>query len=297
VAEPLTLDPAAESAATAPAATEPTSPRRGVRRRPRRGRLALRVVAVGYVGVLVALPVAIVLWRTAAQGATAFWQAISSPEAVHAIELTVVVAGSAVVVNAIFGVGAALLLARYRFPGRRVVDLLIDIPIAISPVIAGLALVLVYGWTTGWFGAALQRAGIQVIFSTPGMVLATAFVCLPLVVREVLPVLEEVGLEQELAARSLGANAWQRFRRVTFPTIRWAFAYGVVLSVARAIGEFGAVRVVSGNVSGQTQTVTLVIAERAEQFEPGAYQLSVLLMAVAAIAIIVISLLRTRKEH
>jgi len=191
----------------------------------------------------------------------------------------------------------ALLLARYRFPGRSLLNVLIDVPISISPIIVGLALVLVFGWTTGWFGSALQNAGIQVIFSTPGMVLATVFVSMPLVLREVLPVLEEEGIEQDQAARSLGANALQRLIRITLPTIRWALAYGVVLSVARALGEFGAVRVVSGDVSGQTQTLTLVVDERAEQFEPGAYQLSVVLVAVSAICIVAISLLRPRGDR
>jgi len=186
------------------------------------------------------------------------------------------------------------LLARYQFPKRSLLNVLIDVPITISPIVVGLALVLVFGWTTGWFGPALQSAGIAVIFSTPGMVLATAFVSLPLVLREVQPVLEEEGIEQEQAARSLGANALQRLRRITLPTIKWALAYGVVLSVARSLGEFGAVRVVSGGISGQTQTVTLVVDERAEQFEPGAYQLSIVLIAVSAICIVLISLVRPK---
>lgn len=249
-------------------------------------------MALAYVGVLVALPVGLVLWRTVDQGGQAFLDAITGPEAVAAFRLTAIVAGSAVVVNTVFGVAVALLLARYRFRGRTLLDLAVDLPVSVSPVIVGLALVLAFGWTTGWFGPALRNAGLQVIFATPGMVLATAFVSLPLVVREVLPVLAEAGLEQDQAARSLGANAVQRFIRITLPTIRWALAYGVVLSIARALGEFGAVRVVSGNVGGQTQTVTLLVDERAEQFEPGAYQLSVVLIAVAALCIVVISLLR-----
>jgi sulfate transport system permease protein len=253
-------------------------------------------VAVGYVGILVALPVGLVLWRAVDQGAGAFVDAVSGPEAMAAFRLTAIVAGSAVVINTVFGVGAALLLARYQFRGRRLMDLLIDLPISVSPIIVGLALILAFGWTTGWFGPALQDAGVQLIFATPGMVLATAFVSLPLVVREVLPVLTETGLEQDQAARSLGANAVQRFRRITLPTIKWALAYGVVLSVARALGEFGAVRVVSGNVGGQTQTVTLLVDERAEQFEPGAYQLSVVLIAVAALSIVIISIIRPREQ-
>jgi sulfate transport system permease protein len=270
---------------------------RPARRRISRSRWVLRLVAIGYVGLLVALPVGLVLWRTADQGVATFVDAITGPEAIAAFRLTAIVAGSAVVINTVFGVGAALLLARYRFRGRRLLDLLIDVPISVSPIIVGLALILAFGWTTGWFGPALQNAGLQVIFATPGMVLATAFVSLPLVVREVLPVLTETGTDEEQAARSLGANAIQRFRRITLPTIRWALAYGVVLSVARTLGEFGAVRVVSGNVGGQTQTVTLLVDERAEQFEPGAYQLSVVLIAVAALCIVIISIIRPGKQN
>ncbi len=277
-------------------ADRPARPPAG-RRRVSASRWALRLLTLGYVGVLVALPVGLVLWRTVDQGAAAFVDAISGPEAIAAFRLTAIVAGSAVLVNTVFGVGAALLLARYRFRGRALLDLAIDLPISVSPIIVGLALVLAFGWTTGWFGPALQNAGLQVIFATPGMVLATAFVSLPLVVREVLPVLAETGLEQDQAARSLGASAVQRFVRITLPTIRWALAYGVVLSVARTLGEFGAVRVVSGNVGGQTQTVTLLVDERAEQFEPGAYQLSVVLIAVAALCIVVISLLRPQSRR
>jgi len=240
------------------------------------------------VGVLVLVPLAVVLWRTIQQGLGTFWETIADPAAVHAILLTGVVAGIAVLLNVVFGIGMALLLARYRFPGRRLLNILIDLPLAVSPIVVGLALILVYGQEGGWLGG----LGVRIIYSIPGMVLATVFVSLPLVVRELVPVLEEEGLDQELAARSLGANAGQCFRRITLPTIKWALAYGVVLSLARAIGEFGAVKVVSGNVIGQTQTVTLLVDERAEQFEPGAYQASILLIAVTVICIIGVSLIR-----
>jgi sulfate transport system permease protein len=177
-----------------------------------------------------------------------------------------------------------------------VLNVLLDIPISISPIVVGLALVLVYGPTQGWFGPKLSDAGLQIIFATPGMVLATAFVSLPLVVRELVPVLEEEGLDQEIAARSLGANAWQRFVRITLPTVRWALAYGVVLSLARSIGEFGAVRVVSGDVIGQTQTGTLRVADLAEQAEPGAYQIALVLVLFAVVCIVGISLLHPREK-
>jgi sulfate/thiosulfate transport system permease protein len=267
-------------------------------KRGRGTRTGLRTIAVLYVGILVAVPLALVFARTFEQGWTVFWDAISTPDAVHAFRLTGEIALMAVAINTVFGIGVALLLARYRFPGRRLFSVLLDIPVSISPIVVGLALVLVYGPTQGWFGPRLSDAGLQIIFATPGMVLATCFVSLPLVVRELVPVLEEEGLDQEIAARSLGANAWQRFVRITLPTVRWALAYGVVLSLARAIGEFGAVRVVSGDVIGQTQTGTLRVADLAEQGEPGAYQVALVLVLFAVACIVGISLLKpSERKH
>lgn len=260
-------------------------------------RWSLRLLAVIYVGVLVLVPVVLVCYRTVGQGWTAFVDGITSPAAVHAFELTGIVAGSAVVLNTVFGIGVSLLLARYRFPGRRLLNLLIDVPVSISPIVVGLALILVYGPATGWFGGALKSLNLQVIFATPGMVLATMFVSLPLVIRELVPVLEEIGVDQELAARSLGANALQRFARITLPSVKSALAYGVVLSIARCLGEFGAVKVVSGNVSGQTQTVTLLVDERAEQFEPGVYQATIVLIAVAVVCMVAVSFIRPTEEQ
>jgi sulfate/thiosulfate transport system permease protein len=256
----------------------------------------IRTIAIGYVGLLVMLPLVLVTWRTIDQGGDAFWSAISSPDAVHAFELTAIITVIAVVVNTVFGIGVSLLLVRYRFPGRRLLNVLIDVPVSISPIVVGLALILVYGPRTGWFGSALTHIGFQVIFATPGMVMATVFVSLPLVVRELVPVLEEEGMDQEIAARSLGANALQRFRRITLPTVKWALAYGVVLSIARSIGEFGAIKVVSGDIIGQTQTVTLLVDERAEQFEPGAYQASMVLVIVAVICMVAVSLIRPKED-
>jgi sulfate/thiosulfate transport system permease protein len=263
-----------------------------------RSRYGLRAVALAYVAALVLIPLVVVAWRTIQQGGDAFWSAISSPQAVEAFRLTAIVAGLAVVINTLFGVGAALLLTRYRFPGKRLLGVLIDLPMSVSPIVVGLALVLVYGPNNGWFGVPLHNGGIEIIYAVPGMVLATTFVSLPLVVREVVPVLEDEGLDQEQAARVLGASALQRFVRITLPTIKWALAYGVVLSIARSIGEFGAVKVVSGNISGsgQTQTATLYVDERVEQLEPGAYQVSLVLIAVAVVAIVIVSLIRP-KEH
>jgi sulfate/thiosulfate transport system permease protein len=277
-------------------AERPAAPVRARRRRGRGGRWGLRTVALLYVGILVVVPLALVFQRTIADGADAFWDAISTPDAVHAFKLTAQIALIATAINTVFGVGMALLLTRYRFPGRRFLNVLLDVPVSVSPIVVGLALVLVYGPTQGWFGPSLSNAGLQVIFALPGMILATCFVSLPLVMREIIPVLAEEGLDQEVAARSLGANAWQRFVRITLPTIRWALAYGVVLSLARSIGEYGAVRVVSGDVIGQTQTATLRVGDLAEQGEPGAYQISLVLVLFAILCIVGISLLRPKEK-
>lgn len=283
-----------------PPGTPPATPRpplraASIRRTSARARWTLRVLGVGYVGILVVLPLLVMVRRTFQGGLSAFAHAISSPGAVHAIQLSLIVAGQALLINTVFGVGVALLLTRYRFPGRRLLSAFIDLPVSVSPVIAGLALILVYG-QKGWFGSLLADAGYQVIYATPGMVLATAFVSLPLIVRELVPVLEEIGLEQDQAARSLGANAWQRFWRITLPGMKWALAYGVVLSLARALGEYGAVRVVAGNILGQTQTMPLLAAQRYTDFdESGAYAISFVMVAIAVACIITVAMLRPKE--
>ena len=223
---------------------------------------------------------------------------MTSNEAVTAFRLTFEIAIAAVVINTVFGVGVALLVTRYRFWGRRLLGPLTDLSISVSPIVVGLALVIVYGPLNGWFGKGLSSAGINIIYSLPGMIMATAFVSMPLVLREVIPVLEEEGIDQEQAARVLGASAFQRFRRITLPVIRPALAYGIVLSLARCIGEFGAVKVVSGNVGGfgQTQTVPLLIDQKSEQFESGTYQLSFVLIVITVLAIATVSI-RRKKER
>ena len=259
-------------------------------------RWTLRLVAVVYVVLLVVVPLLVMVRRTFEDGIAAFVESVTSPEAVIAITLSVEVAVQAVLVNTIFGIAVALLITRYRFRGRNVLNALIDLPVSVSPVIAGLALILVYG-NNGWCGGALATIGVQVIYSVPGIVLATCFVLLPLVVRELIPVLDEIGLEQEQAGRSLGANAWQRLWRLTLPSVRWALAYGVVLSLARALGEFGAVRVVAGNVLGSTQTMPLLAAQRYNDLdENGAFAISFVMVAIAILCIIVVAVLRPR-EH
>jgi sulfate transport system permease protein len=239
-------------------------------------RIALRVTALGYLALLLFAPVGLVFYRTFQHGLGAVYDSVTTPAAVSAFWLTVEVAAIAVPLNAAFGILAALTLARGRFPGKSVFDALIDLPFAVSPVVIGLALVLVFG-REGWL-----QLPFQVIFSFPGIVLATTFVSLPFVVREVTPVLREVGDEQEQAAATLGASGWQAFWRVTLPSIRWGVAYGVVLSVARAIGEFGAVSVVSGKVAGSTLTLTLLVEQRFSNYDlSGAYAASALLAAIA----------------
>jgi sulfate/thiosulfate transport system permease protein len=254
----------------------------------------LRTVALVYLLFLLVLPVGLVGWRTFAHGLGPVWDALSSPEAVHAFEVTLSVAIWAVLANTLFGVGTALLLVRHRFPGKRILGALIDLPVAVSPVVVGLALILVYGKyepVGGWF----ERQGLQIIFSLPGMVLATVFVSLPLVVRAIVPVLEEMGQEQEQAAHTLGASRWQSFRRITVPGIRWSLAYGVVLCLARALGEYGAVAVVSGRLVGQTQTLTLYVEERFQNFDQtAAFAAASALALIAVLTLLVAKLLRPK---
>jgi sulfate transport system permease protein len=262
-------------------------------------KLVLRAVAVVYVLGLVALPVATVLRSTFADGVGPVLDVLTSEDFVSALRLTLTVAGLAVAVNTVFGVGMAILLVRYRFPGHRLLNAVIDLPVSISPVVVGIALILVYG-TTGWFGPRLEEAGFQIIFATPGMVVATVIVSLPLVVREVAPTLEEAGTEQDQAAQSLGANALARFRRITLPTIKWALAYGVVLSLARSLGEFGAVRVVSGSVAGESQTLTLFVNDSYQEFGPdaerAAFAAAFVLMMTAVLFIVLIAVLRPKEK-
>lgn len=268
--------------------------------RTRRGPLTyvFRLIVAGYLVMLVAWPVALVAKNTFADGLTDLRTILTDPDTVHALKLSVTIAVTAVVINTVFGVGISLLLVRYRFPGKRLLSALLDLPISVSPIVVGLALVLVYGGRTGWFGPALESAGLQVIFAVPGMVLATVFVALPLVIREVVPVLEEVGEEQEQAAHSLGAGAFQTFRRITLPAIKWGVVYGVVLSLARSLGEFGAVKVVSGNVLGQTRTATLAVEEKYLNFDKGgAYATAFLLAMVAVACIVVVSVIRPREPR
>jgi sulfate transport system permease protein len=259
-------------------------------------RLSLRVVALAYLAGILLAPVGVVVYRTFEPGLGAVFDSITTPAAIHAFWLTVEVAAIAVPLNAIFGVITAMALVRGRMPGRRIVEMLIDLPFAISPVVVGLALFLLYG-REGWFGHELTDLGVQILFSFPGILLATIFVTLPFVVREVAPVLREVGEDQEQAAATLGASRWQTFRLITLPAIRWGLVYGIVLSVARAIGEFGAVSVVSGKIAGETETLTLLVEKRFQNFDlAGAYAASTLLAFIALATLAGIVLANRRKE-
>ena len=260
-------------------------------------RITLRLVALGYLALLIALPVALIVWRTFAQGLAPVWIAITQPDAVHAFWLTVLIVAITVPVNTVFGVLCALVLVRHRFPGKAILNAVIDLPVAISPVVVGLALFIVYG-REGWIGPWLLAHGLRVIFALPGMILATIFISLPFVVREVVPVLREIGTEQEQAAQTLGAAPLQIFRRVTLPAMRAGVTYGVVLTTARALGEFGAVSIVSGRLAGQTETLTLYVQERFEQFDlTGAYTASMVLALLALATVVAMNLFKGRRAH
>jgi sulfate transport system permease protein len=266
-------------------------------REPAPVRIGLRVLTIGYVVMLVGWPTALVFENAFADGWSSVTDALTDPAVRSALQLTATISVVAVVINLVFGVGISLLLVRCEFWGKRVLSTLIDVPLSISPVVVGLALLLVYNGNDGWFGPTLERLGFQIIFATPGMVMATVFVALPLVIREVVPVLQEIGDDQEQAARSLGASAVQTFRRITLPGIKWALVYGVVLSLARSLGEFGAVKIVSSNVSGETQTATLLVQAKYEGFEQTtAYSVAAVLAFAAMACLIVVSILRPKEQ-
>jgi sulfate/thiosulfate transport system permease protein len=257
-----------------------------------RWRIALRVLGLSYLTVLLVVPVGFVFYRTFENGIGAVYDSVTTPAAISAFSLTLTVTAIAVPLNTIFGVVCALALARGRYRGEAVLNAIIDLPFAISPVVVGLALILVFG-RGGWLG----DLPFQVIFSVPGIVLATIFISVPFVVREVTPVLEEVGDEQEQAAATLGANRRQAFWRITLPSIRWGVAYGIVLSVARCIGEFGAVSVVSGKIAGETETLTLLVEKRFQNFDlAGAYAASALLAFIALATLVAMTTINPRRD-
>ena len=260
-------------------------------------RLTLRTLALGYLALLLAFPVGMVFVRTFEEGLGTALEAVTRPAALHALWLTLLVAAVAVVANTVFGVICAVVLVRHNFRGKALLNTLLDLPLAVSPVVVGLALLIVYGRTSlvgGW----LAELGIRVVFSTPGIILATIFVSLPFVVREVVPVLREIGTEQEQAASTLGASAFQTFWLVTLPAIRAGVAYGVVLTMARAIGEFGAVSIISGKLSGRTETLTIHVEDRFQSFDlVGCYAASVVLALIAIATLLLTNLSKPREEY
>jgi sulfate transport system permease protein len=254
------------------------------------------VLGLGYLTLLLLAPLVMIFYKTFEHGLAPPIDAITSPDGLHALKLTLLTVAIAVPLNTVFGIGCALLLVRHKWKGNAVIDAIINLPFAISPIVIGLSLFLLYG-TDGWLGPTLAEAGIKVLFSVPGIVLACVFVSLPFVVRETVPVLQEIGTDQEQAASTLGANAWQTFWRITLPAIRWGVAYGVVLTTARVLGEFGAVTIVSGSISGQTQTLPLFVEKQFENFNfPGAYGASIVLAFLALSTLLAMNLLKRKED-
>ncbi|MFJ4650671.1 sulfate ABC transporter permease subunit CysW [Nocardia sp. NPDC088792] len=260
-----------------------------------RTRISLRTIVLAYLFVLLLLPLGIILWRTFGDGIGAFYDSISTPAAISAFNLSVLIIAITVPVNVVFGILTALALVRGRFPGRNLLQGLVDLPFAVSPVVVGVSLILLWG-VNGWFGG-LEHHGLKIIFNLPGMVIATIFVTLPFVVREVEPVLHEIGDDQEQAAATLGASRWQTFWRITLPAIRWGLTYGVVLTVARALGEFGAVIMVSTGLPGKSQTLTLLVQGRYvnDNNTFGAYCAATLLMGIALVVLLLMTLLERKR--
>jgi sulfate/thiosulfate transport system permease protein len=254
-------------------------------------RWGLRAVALAYLTVVLLGPLTMIFWKTFEHGLGPFWEAVTAPATRTAFGNTLLIAAIAVPLNTVFGIVVALAIVRRRFPGKGVVNAFIDLPLAVSPVVVGVALFILYG-RGGWFYDIFEGHGVQVLFALPGMVLATMFVSLPFVAREVVPTLREIGDDQEQAARTLGASGWQTFRRITLPSIRWAVVYGVVLTTARCLGEYGAVAV----VHGYKLTATLQVQESYENFDQqGAYAVSVMLAVVSVLVLVTMILVRPRE--
>jgi sulfate transport system permease protein len=253
-------------------------------------------IAVAYLFLVQYIPAINVFFEAFKKGTGPFLSNLAKPEFLHAAWLTLLLAAISIPVNAVFGLCAAWAIARHKFPGRAIVLSIIDLPFSISPVVAGLMIVLLYG-RNGWFGPWLQAHDIQIVFAFPGMALATAFVSMPFVAREVIPILEEFGKDQEEAARTLGANDWQTFWRVTLPSIRWGLLYGLILTNARAMGEFGAVSVVSGNIANTTQTLPLFVEDAYKQYETeAAFSAAVLLAFLAVITLVLKEIIERKTE-
>jgi sulfate transport system permease protein len=279
-----------KTVATAPAdRTSRTTPSRWLR-------WTLIGIAIAYLALIMFIPAINVFIQAFSQGVGAFIENLTAPDFLHAVWVTVVITVIVVPLNLVFGLCAAWAIARHQFPGRALLISIIDLPFSISPVVAGLMIVLLYG-RNGWFGPPLKAADFAVIFSLPGMVIATALVTLPFVAREVIPVLEEVGHDREEAAKTLGANDWQIFWRVILPNIRWGLLYGLILTNARAMGEFGAVSVVSGNIIRKTQTLPLFVEETYKQYQTQTAFSAAVLLALLAVVTLVLKEVVERKTQ
>jgi sulfate transport system permease protein len=248
-------------------------------------RTGLIAVAILYVAGLVLAPLGGIIWTAVKGGWHVASDTLTGADVLHAYLLTGIITVITVAVTAVFGLIVALVVARDRFPGRRLVSALVDLPLAISPVIVGLMAVVLFG-RGGWFEPFFASRGIQIIFALPSMVMVTIFICIPFTIREVVPVLEELGTEEEDAARTLGASSLQTFFRVTLPNVRWGLLYGVALSTARALGEIGAVLIVSGTLQGQTETATLYILRALEERQEASANLVALTLALASILLL-----------
>lgn len=261
------------------------------------GRRGLLAVCVGWVALLLLLPLVAIAWTVVGSGLSTVLDTLTATDVRHAFALTAVITVITVAVTASFGVVVAWVLVRQRFRGRSLMNALVDVPFALSPVTVGLAAVILFG-PEGWFTPFFQARGIQVIFALPAMTLVTIFICVPFTIREVVPVLEEIGLDEEDAARTLGAGVWQTFFRVTLPNVKWALAYGVALTTARAIGEIGAVLLVSGLIQGKTETATLFIYRAYEDRQtPQAYVVALVLAAVSVTLLVAIEAFRRHGER
>lgn len=259
--------------------------------------IILIVISLVYLALVILIPGIAVFYEAFHKGFQEFWAAVTTREFVQAMKLTVLITAIVVPLNTIFGLCTAWVIARHKFPGRAFLLSVIDLPFAISPVVAGLMIMLLYG-KNGWFGSFLEHTGIKVVFALPAMFIATLFVTLPFVAREVIPVLEEVGADEEEAARMIGANDWQIFWRVTLPNIRWGLLYGVLLTNARAMGEFGAVSVVSGNIMGKTLTLPTFVEHAYKNYHTeAAFGAAAILALLAVVTLIFKEILERKTQH
>ena len=277
---------------------EPVAPATGtVGGRARFARGALAAAAIVYVALLLLLPLIGIVTKAFEPGVSIIGDTLSSPDVQHAFLLTGIITVITIVVTTFFGLVVAWVLVRQRFLGRSFMNAVVDLPFALSPVTVGLAAVLLFG-TGGWFADFFTAQGIQILFAIPSMVIVTIFICIPFTIRELVPVLEEFGLDEEDASRTLGASIWQTFRRVTLPNIRWALLYGIALTTARSIGEIGAVLIVSGTISGLTETATIYIFTALEErLEAQAHVVALVLATVSILLLVGIEWLHRRNER